>query len=253
MFRHATVIFCKTPETQAILPARDRAKSLVQLEIGLEPHRIWQGNTARVANADFLYAGRLLYWKGVHLALKALSELRRERPDATLTVIGTGTDEAKLRKLAVALELRDSVRWLGWVPQEQIWAHYRRYTAFVFPSMHDSSGNVLLEAMSQALPVICLDTGGPGAILPTSCGIKVPVEYQSEAEVVSALSAAMLRIADHPELRVQMGRRALEAARESTWGNVVFNSYAHVEQALAASATHGMNRPNQGKQWRNAL
>jgi glycosyltransferase involved in cell wall biosynthesis len=244
MFRQAKVIFCKTPETLAILPAGCREKSRVQLEIGLEPHRIWQGDTARVANADFLYAGRLVYWKGVHLALKALCELRRDRPDATFTVIGTGTDEARLRKLAATLGLRDSVRWLGWVPQEQMWAHYCRYTAFVFPSLHDSSGNVLLEAMSQALPVICLDTGGPGAILSPFCGIKVPVEFQSEAEVVGALSAAMQKIAGNPELRAQMGRRALETAKASTWRNVVSNSYAHVEQVMAASATRGMNRPD---------
>lgn len=243
MFRQATLIFCKTGDTLAILPAGCREKSRVQLEIGLEPHRIRQGEIAPVADADFLYAGRLLYWKGVHLALKAFSEFSRERPNATLTVIGTGADEASLRKLAATLGLQDSVRWLGAVPQEQMWAHYRRSTAFVFPSLHDSSGNVLLEAMSQALPVICLDTGGPGAVLPPACGIKVPVENRSEVELVRALSAAMEEIAGHPELRARMGRNALEAASARTWRNVVSSSYAYIEQALAAPDGRGRNRP----------
>jgi glycosyltransferase involved in cell wall biosynthesis len=216
MFRQATLILCKTRETLAVLPSVCQRKSRIHLEIGLEPARIKQEFTARMAGADFLYAGRLVYWKGLHLALKAFVELRRYRPNATLTVIGTGKDEAKLKSLSVTLGLQDSVRWLGRIPHEEIWAHYGRYTAFVFPSLHDSSGNVLLEALSQALPVICLDTGGPGAVLSSSCGIKVRVENRSEAEVVGDLTAAMQELADNPELCIQMGRRALEVARAST-------------------------------------
>lgn len=234
MFRQATVIFCKTRETLASLPVACLEKSRVQLEIGLEPEKIRDGAAAPAASADFLYAGRLVYWKGLHLALKALSELRRERQNATLTVIGSGTDEARLKKLSITLGLQDSVRWLGRIPHEEMWAHYGRYTAFVFPSLHDSSGNVLLEAFSQGLPVICLDTGGPGAIVSPSCGIKVPVENRSEAEVVGDLKAGMRELADHPELRAEMGRRALEFARATTWRNAVSSAYARIEAALDA-------------------
>lgn len=232
MFKQATLIFCKTQETLAILPATCQGKCRVHIEIGLDPSRIRREATAKVAGADFLYAGRLIYWKGLHLALKAFSELKRHRPEATLAVIGKGKDEARLKSLSVRLGIQDSVRWLGWIPHEEIWAHYCRYTAFVFPSLHDSSGNVLLEALSQALPVICLDTGGPGAVLPPSCGIKVSVQNRSEAEVVEDLTAAMRKLIDDPELCAQMGRQAIEVARAKTWGDVVSSAYAHIECAL---------------------
>jgi len=235
MFRQATVIFCKTRETLAILPAVSLEKARLHLEIGLEPHRIRQETVAPESSADFLYAGRLVYWKGLHLALKALSQLRAKLPNATLTVIGGGKDEAQLKKLSVALGLQDSVRWLGRVAHEEIWARYCRYTALVFPSMHDSSGNVVLEAFSQGLPVICLDTGGPGAIVPPTCGIKVAVENRNEAEVVSDLAAAMQKLAEHPEFRAQMGHRALEFAKVSTWRDVVSSAYAHIGNTLHAS------------------
>ena len=42
----------------------------------------------------------------------------------------------------------------------------------------DSSGNVLLEALSSSLPVICLDTGGPADIINDTCGIKIPVKNE---------------------------------------------------------------------------
>jgi glycosyltransferase involved in cell wall biosynthesis len=234
MYRQATLVFCKTRDTLAILPASCRKKSRVQLEIGLEPHRIRSEVMAKAASADFLYAGRLVYMKGIHLALEAFSELRQDRPDATFTLIGTGPNEAQLKSLSAKLGLRDSVRWLGWIPYEDLWMQFCHYTAFVFPSFHDSSGNVLLEALSQALPAICLDTGGPGEILSPSCGIKIPVKNRSKAEVVGDLAAAMRNLADNPELRDQMGRRALEVSRASIWKDVVSGTYAQIEEAINA-------------------
>jgi glycosyltransferase involved in cell wall biosynthesis len=239
MYRQATLVFCKTRDTFAILPANCREKSRMQLEIGLEPHRIRHDVTAISASADFLYAGRLVYMKGIHLALRALSELIQDRPNATLTIIGTGPYEAKLKRLSATLGLRDSVRWLGWIPYDEMWMQYCHYSAFVFPSLHDSSGNVILEALSQALPVICLNTGGPGEILSPSCSIKISVKNRSKAEVVSDLAAAMRNLADNPELRGQMGRRALEFARASTWKDVVSNTYAYIEDSINASNKYG--------------
>jgi glycosyltransferase involved in cell wall biosynthesis len=242
MFRQATVIFCKTPETAAVIPAVCRAKSRLHLEIGLEPERIRRETAGNAGRVSFLYAGTLAYSKGVHLALKAFAEVRLDRPTATLALIGSGADEARLRSLAVTLGLHGSVQWLGWIAHKEIWECYSRYTAFVFPSLHDSSGNVLLEAMSQGVPVICLDNAGPGAVVPASCGIKVPVKNRSEAEVVGDLAAAMEKLANDSKLQAQMGRHALEFAQASTWKDVVSSAYADIEDALEASRSSRLDR-----------
>jgi glycosyltransferase involved in cell wall biosynthesis len=235
MYRQATVIFCKTQNTLDILPAASRGKSRLHLEIGLEPDCIRREVIGERAKSDFLYAGSLVYWKGLHLALKAFSLLLKERPRATFSVIGRGPDEDSLKSLSRDLGLQSAVRWIGWVPQKEIWTHYCRYTAFVYPSLHDSSGNVLLEAMSQALPVICLDTGGPGVVIPPSCGIKIPVENQTEAQVINNLASAMQKLTDNPKLCGDMGIRALEVARASTWRKVVVSAYAEIQIALAGT------------------
>ena len=243
MYRQATLIFCKTQDTLAVLPANCRENSRVQLEIGLDPHNIRSEVMARAASADFLYAGRLVYMKGIHLALEAFSKLRQDRPNATFTIIGAGPNEAQLKRFSATLALGDSVRWLGWIPHEELWKQFYYYTAFVFPSLHDSSGNVLLEALSQALPVICLDTGGPGELLSPTCGIKIPVKNRSRAEVVRDLTAAMRNFADNPELCDQMGRRALEFARANTWKDVVSSTYTQIEVALNTSYRRCADRP----------
>jgi glycosyltransferase involved in cell wall biosynthesis len=79
MFRQATVIFCKTKETLSIVPAACQKKGCVHLEVGIDPARMKPEVTANAAGAEFLYAGRLVYWKGLHLALRALAELRTDR------------------------------------------------------------------------------------------------------------------------------------------------------------------------------
>ena len=235
MFRRATLIFCKTGQTLATIPKSCQSKCLVYPEVGIDPALIAQEVPDRQGSAEFLFVGRIVYWKGLHLAIKALAELLKIRPDATLTVIGAGPDESRLKKLSSSLGIQDAVRWLGWRPQQEIWEFYKRHTALIFPSLHDSSGNVLLEAISQALPVICLDTGGPGTLISSSFGVKIPVADRNEAQVVGNLAAAMQELAGNPELRIQMRRHALEAARSSTWSNVVSGAYNHIHAAMAAS------------------
>jgi len=232
MLMQATVIFVKTPETLAALPMASRGKCRLQMEVGVEPERIKAQTFWTPTNVAFFYAGRLLCWKGLHLALRAFAELHKERPDSTFTIAGDGTDSGLLKELADTLGLRNCVHWLGNIPHEQLRRYYNGHTAFVFPSLHDSGGTVILEALSQALPVICLDAGGPGEILLPSCGVKVSVENRSEEEVVADLKTAMRMLADNPELRARMGRRALEFATECTWKKVVSGAYAHIEQSI---------------------
>jgi len=92
--------------------------------------------------------------------------------------------------------------------------------------------------------VICLDTGGPGAILPLSCGIKVAVKNRSKAEVIDDLAEAMRRLASDSELRARMGRGALDAARENIWRNVVSNTYAQIDNVLDASRKRLIDHTN---------
>lgn len=232
MLTQAALIFCKTQETFDLLPATCKNRSRIHLEIGLEPERIRRQAEGAAIEPAFLYAGRLIYWKGVQLALRALAELKRTNRAATLAIIGKGPHEAWLKRLARSLGVERSVQWMGWVPHGDLWDHYSRYSAFVFPSLHDSSGNVLLEAMSQGLPVICIDTGGPGAVVPPSAGIKVQAAGRSQAQVVTDIAAAMQTLTDSPELRARMSQGALEFARASTWNDVVTSAYAGVEDAL---------------------
>ena len=76
---------------------------------------------------------------------------------------------------------------------------------------------MVLEALASGLPVICLDLGGPGSIVGSSCGIAVQPGQKSETEVIQELAAAMIRLSREPEFRSQLSHGARQRAGELTW------------------------------------
>jgi glycosyltransferase involved in cell wall biosynthesis len=233
--RRASVILFKTPETLEQIPSRFHGKCIRVQDVAAE-----EGSLAATPSGSaaprFLFAGRLLYWKGIHLALRALATVRAKIPDARLALVGNGRDRAWLERLVRKLGIESAVDWRGFIPRENLLRLYANQTAFVFPSLHDSGGTVVMEAMAQGLPVICLDLGGPGAILPADCGVKIPARGRTENEIIADLASAMTSLAVDEALRGRLAANALEAAGRNTWSALAADAYAQIESRLAAGA-----------------
>jgi glycosyltransferase involved in cell wall biosynthesis len=150
----------------------------------------------------FVFTGRLVDWKAVDLLLEAFARVR-ERVPVTLDILGDGPMRASLEAQARRAGIDPLVRFHGWQPQEQCARHLRESDVFVLPSLYECGGAVVLEAMAVGLPVIATDWGGPADYLDESCGILVPP--RSREQFVTELAAAMLRLAQSPDLRRQMG------------------------------------------------
>ena len=70
-----------------------------------------------------------------------------------------------------------------------------------------------LEAMTAGLPVVCLDLGGPGVSVTPDCGFAI--QPSTTERVVAEMAAALLRLAQDPELRHTMGTAARQRARDA--------------------------------------
>jgi len=109
--------------------------------------------------------------------------------------------------------VRDAITWVPWLEQAVVMRTYPRHDAFLFPSLHDSSGNAVLEALSQGLPVVCLDAGGPAVLVDSSCGIQVrPGEPDA---LVQDLADALCELAEDPVRLRSMGEAAVRRARDN--------------------------------------
>ncbi len=90
----------------------------------------------------------------------------------------------------------------------------RACDVFLFPSLRDGGGLVVVEAMAAGKPVICVDLGGPRMHVTEDCGVKVaPL---SPEQVVGDLAAALERLCRDKELRLQMGARPRASAQSGS-------------------------------------
>lgn len=156
-----------------------------------------------------LHVARLVEMKGTRYLISAFKLLQIRHPDARLVIIGDGPLRHSLCRLVEALELSDSVRFLGALPFTQIVMWMRRAAMLVLPSILTASGRVeglgmvLLEAAATGVPVVGSHVGGiPEAVIDGETGFLVP------ARDPEALSRRMSDLLDEPLLRHRMGGRA---------------------------------------------
>lgn len=221
MYRDAGIILCKTPASLAWLPHAYRSQGRCLLEIGVPALPNVAPSERADARLRLIYAGRFLSWKGMGIGLRALAQLRARGVDVSLTMVGQGPEGKHWRALAAALGIQDAITWVTWMKQDELMKAYATFDALLFPSLHDSSGNVVLEALAHGLPVVCLDLGGPAEIVTKTCGVIVDTRGKSVDAVVKGLSDALHEFAVHPEWRTALRAGARQRASDFEWGLVV--------------------------------
>jgi glycosyltransferase involved in cell wall biosynthesis len=227
-FAAAERIYVTTPDSLRLVVPKWHHKTEIQLAIAMDGAAGHISTRQAPSPPRFLFAGRLLALKGVHLAIRALAEAISTMPGATLTLIGDGPDEPWLRTIAKRYGVASSVVFAGRSTRQQLLDSLHSYTALVFPSLHDSGGMVVLEALSAGPPVVCLDLGGPGIIVNESCGIVIPTANADEAQTVTGIANAMISLGSMPNselIRLSIG--AVIRANELSWARLTERIVGH--------------------------
>lgn len=231
-FAKATKIYCDCQQTQLLIPKLYRSKSEVLFSMPTyemnDSSQVIERDLTEKANFRVLFVGRFLYWKGIHLALKAFAQLHQKIPGARFTLIGSGSEKAWLQKLTKQLEVEEAVEWLPWMEQTHLSSAYLHHDVFLFPSLHDMGGNVILESFYHGLPVVCLDLGGPGVMVNETCGRVIRTDEFSEEVIVQMLSDALLELAENPKLLWQLSEGALARPSKFLFNDVVKHIYENI-------------------------
>lgn len=148
----------RSPELAGV---RDK---VVVLPYGVSPRLLTDG-AHPVADGDtlrLLYVGRLVYYKGLEVLIRALAAAPSPRP-WQLTVVGDGPLRVDLEHLAAGLGLNGDVRFRGSVGDDELRRAYASHDVFVLPSVSraEAFGLAMAEAMANGMPVVSteLDTG----------------------------------------------------------------------------------------------
>jgi phosphatidylinositol alpha-1,6-mannosyltransferase len=176
-----------------------------------------------------LSVGRLIERKGQQHLIEA-TRLLRDRGQAGFEVVlaGTGDGEAALKAQVAQAGLQDVVRFLGFVPREEMPNVYAAADLFVLPSFNEGMSVALLEAMASGLPVVVTPTGGTEELLDGN-GCIVP---WADA---TALADALGKLIGSPRLRAAQGQRSRELALKHTWPDVA-QAYLDLCRQVVAEA-----------------
>jgi glycosyltransferase involved in cell wall biosynthesis len=161
-------------------------------------------------------------YKGLDILLNAMVKVKESRPNARLSVGGEGELIPRYEHLARTLGLSNSVRFLGYLPDDELAELYSSSSVFVLPSVSslEGFGIVALEALSYATPVITTHlTGSAEFITNTKAGLIVPPGDATElAEAIITL------LEDREEARLMGARGSAAVNREYGWDNIALRT-----------------------------
>ena len=211
-YKHARGVIAGSRHTATEIPAWFKGRRYYLPENGVDLQRIPLSNGWATPEPgkkfQFVTIGRLVPYKGFDLILQAMAQSSDLRRDAELIVIGDGPSRAGLEAQAVELGLSSIVTFTGWVEHAKLQKYLRGAQIFVFPSLREFGGGVVVEAMACGLPPIVVNYGGPGEIVANDCGICLPMAPRKE--LVDQLATAMTGLLHNPEQCRSMAVAGLE-------------------------------------------
>jgi glycosyltransferase involved in cell wall biosynthesis len=214
--QNSALVMATNCETMELLRRAGAANLQPLLDCALPSEYLPPRPLVRPARAGItlIWAGRFVARKGFPLALEALAQTDQS---IRLMVAGDGGKREEWQKLAASLGVGERVRFLGRLSWDRMSDAFDQADGFLFTSIRDSAGSVILEAMAHALPVIALNHHGVAAHFPDNAAIKVPVT--SPGEVIANIAAAMRQLNESPELRQRLGEAAWRFASTQVWEN----------------------------------
>jgi len=208
-------VIAPTREVHDDLRRRYGSDSTIICEVGPPQERAESHSTRKPGEPLRLsWSGQHLPGKALPLLLGALARLPKGIT-WTLDVLGEGPCTSKWRRVAEELGLAPWCHWHGWVPRNDAVGLVHASHIFVITSLKDLTSSVLLEALSQGVPVVCPDHCGFRDVITDNCGIKVAATNREAIE--SDLADAIARLGNDESLRAKLAQGALARVPDFSW------------------------------------
>lgn len=197
-------IYCINNETQK------QISRIVGKDVPLMPELAlrdeYKNLPIRKGNNDILkivFVGRLIGKKGIAFLVDALSLMPTDM-NWELLIFGDGDDHALIEKQIADSGIAKNVKLMGNRPLNQIAEAYQQADVFVLPSLRETSGNVLLEAMAYAVPIVAFDTSFCSLLKEVDCGVFVNTDQALEG-IKEDWCKAIVTLGYDKEMAKQMG------------------------------------------------
>ncbi len=213
-------------ETQKYLEKLRRHHGKVMTEVGMDDVCVRRKEIE--SPVKFLVIGRLIYRKGVVFLLDALSRLP-QGDSYVLKIVGEGPELSTIQKFIKKKMLENHVKIIKPVPFIEMKKIYMGSDVLILPSLRETTGTVLVEALSYGLPVITINQFGGKVVLDKS----VAWFYSGDTkdEILLSLINILHECINDPDLIMKKSNAALEKSKNYTWENK-YRKYSELYQSI---------------------
>ncbi len=232
----ANMVWVVNKETydMARLNGAKHVEYFLDASFDLDPTSLLPAEQRGSKKLRLIWVGRLLPRKALSFTFEVLDHLPQDIP-FHLDVYGDGEMGHRVSEWIQQRNLQDRITWHGQVPWEEVLEAYQDADVFMFNSLRDTFGVQLIEAMTAALPIVCLDLHGAATFVPNEAALKISVT--TPQETAQKMAEGIKYLFEHPEKRRKMGEVGRKFALQQ---NLKYKSQ-RVESTLRKIATPALN------------
>jgi glycosyltransferase involved in cell wall biosynthesis len=211
----AAIIYAFSLEDAVILKKRAGGNVKLMLDAASTNHNgKFQNTTTKAEILRGVWCGQLIERKAATILLKALAldEITRNR--VQFQIIGNGPLEKILHDEARNLGL-NNIEWIQNVDRQTLFKLMGEADFFVHTSIREATSNVIPEALSTGLPVICHNANGMSIAINESCGIKIP--FESPEKSIFGFHEAIKSLILNASFLGQLKKGAMARSLEISW------------------------------------
>lgn len=171
---------------------------------------------------------RVTHRKGIRFIVEAIDILRKKGVIVRLDIIGEGNERVELEEKVQNLNLKDTVRFIGFVEHGKLPDIYVDADVYVSASLNEGMSNTLLEALAAGLPIIATNTGGTFETVQE--GINGSV---IEMESAQAIADKVELLFNDFEMEKRMSQESRNLAEKMSWNNIAREYYALYKKVCA--------------------
>lgn len=181
---------------------------------------------------DVLWVGKFDFRKQLILAIQAIAASKNSR--LRLQIIGNG-DKNEYQKLAESLNVDQQCVWYGAIPFQDVQRLMQQSEVLLFTSVAEGTPHVVLEAISNELPVVCFDTCGQGDAVNEKVGIKIDLTNPSQS--VHDFAQALNYLESNRDILKELSANCVARQRELSWDNKALQMVNLYQECLSKTSS----------------
>lgn len=164
--KNADMILCKTKDTMMLIPSQDRTKARLMTDVAVDIDKtslispLQKTESNHNSRLSIISVGRLDAWRGFDLVIEAFNMLATRRDDVELAIIGNGSDRERLARMVEESPCKDRIKMTGAVSQAEYNAMMQGCDIVVNAALKEGAVTVAFDAIANAKPLVCVETGG---------------------------------------------------------------------------------------------